>query len=84
MLQKYLKTILGSKSLHLDKNGELQVANLIKSVKIHDFDPKIVDNIFKIICILTVAKNYTSNFSHIPSGPNYGTTSKASLMATSK
>ena len=27
-----------------------------------DFDHKIVENIFEIICILKAAKNYTSNF----------------------
>ena len=35
--------------------------NLRTNVKISDFDPKIVKNIFEIICILTAAKKYTNN-----------------------
>ena len=34
-----------------------------------DFDSKMVDTIFEIMSISTVAKNYTSNFSDTPFGP---------------
>ena len=37
--------------------------------KIVILTPKMVKNIFEIICILTAAKNYTSNFSETPLGP---------------
>ena len=57
--------------------------HLIMSVKIGEFDPKIVKNIFEIICILNAAKNYTSNFSDTFFGSHYGISSKASLMAPS-
>ena len=44
------------------------------------FDPQ---NILGIICILKASKNYTNNFSDSPFGPDYCTSSKASLTATS-
>ena len=43
--------------------------------------PKMVENIFGILCILTVAKNNTSNFPDTPFGPYYCT--KAFLTAPS-
>ena len=55
--------------------------HLIMSVKIGEFDPKIVKNIFEIICILNAAKNYTNNFTETPFDPDYLTSSKASLIA---
>ena len=48
-----------------------------------EFGPKIVENSFEIICILTAGKNYTSNFSETPLGHAYCTSSKASLTAPS-
>ena len=45
--------------------------------------PKMVGNIFDIIFILTAAKNYTSNFADSPFGPDYCSSSNASLTAPS-
>ena len=45
--------------------------------------PKMIENIFEIICILTAAKKYTSNFSDTPLGPDNCISSKASLSAPS-
>ena len=72
-----------TESLFLYKNGEFRVANLIKSVQIRDFDPKIVNNNFEIICILIAAKNYTSSFPGTPFGLDYCTSSNAYLTETS-
>ena len=40
----------------------LRGAHFILSAKIREFDPKIVKNIFEIICIFMAAKNHISNF----------------------
>ena len=45
--------------------------NLIKGFKNTDFDPKMVENIFEIICILTAAINYTNNFPDTTFSPDY-------------
>ena len=45
--------------------------------------PKMVKYIFEIISILTAAKNYASNFSDTPIGPNNCTSSKAYPTALS-
>ena len=57
--------------------------NWIKVLKLVILTPKMVKHIFEIICILTAAKNYTSNFSDPPLGPDHCTSSKASLTAPS-
>ena len=36
-----------------------------------DFGPKMVVNIFEIICIFTAVKNHTSNFADTSFGPDY-------------
>ena len=51
-------TILGVKITIFSHKWSFRGANLIKCVKMSDFDPKIVKNIFKNICILMAAKNY--------------------------
>ena len=49
----------------------------MKSVKIGEFDPKMVrNNIFEIICIFMAAKIHTSNFADTPFVPDYCTNSK--------
>ena len=45
--------------------------------------PKMVENIFEILCILTAVKNYTSNFTDTPFRHDYIKSSKASLNAPS-
>ena len=57
--------------------------NNLFGLKIVSLTPKMVENIFRIIYILTAAKNYTRNFSDTPLGPDYCTSSKASLTGPS-
>ena len=45
--------------------------------------PKMFENIFEFFGILMAVKNYTSNFSDNPVGPNGCTSSKASLTEPS-
>ena len=54
-----------------------------KKSKNGDFDPKMVENIFGIVFILTAAKNYTSNFVDSYFGPDYCSSSNASVTAPS-
>ena len=48
-----------------------------------DFDPKMEENNVKIVYNFTAAKNYISNYSDTPFGPDYWTSSKSFLTASS-
>ena len=62
IIPKIFSTILWVKITVFSQKWLLMGANLITNVKISDFDPQIVKNMFEIICILTEVKKYTSNF----------------------
>ena len=66
IILKIYSNILGVKITVFSQKWSIQGVNLIKDVKISDFDPKIVKNIVKNICILTAVKNYdrTSSLWH--------------------
>ena len=77
IISKIFFPILGVKiTLFVSLNWSFRGTNWIKSARIGDFDPKMVGNIFEIICIFTAAKNHTNNFADTPFGPDYCTSSK--------
>ena len=45
--------------------------------------PQMIENIFEIIFILTAVKNYTSNYADSPFGPDYCSSSNASITGPS-
>ena len=83
IISQILLTIVGSISLILRPFIKFAPWNDHVWLILVILTPKMVEYIFKIIFILTAAKNYTSNLLDTPFGPDYCTSSNASLTATS-
>ena len=74
-------TICGFKITNFSTFYKIYAFELPFLTKNSYFDPKMVKYICEIDSIFTAAKNYTSNFSVTPFGPDYCTSSKASPTA---